>query len=417
MAFIDNLKGLFWKGAEAKRARMLNGYVPIFSQFGQDIYASDVVQNCIHAIATEISKLQPRHIRTDGNGMQSTPNGALNRLFKFAPNELMTTREFLEKIVWLLYQNDNAFVFPVFDSTTGNDGQERRTYRAFYPLNPTRVEFLNDAAGVLLIKLYFNSGSDFTLRYSDIIHIRRKFGLNDMMGGGANGQPDNAALLKVLRINDAVLQGLEKGVKTSMSVRGILKIQTMTDTEGQRAEREKLERAIESGNSGIVALDLKGDYTPLVIDPKLIDKDTLGFLDSKILRWFSVSPPIISGDYTDEQYQAFYEKTLEPIVLGLGQAFSKTIFTQRELDVGNEIVFYGKDMMYLSTNAKLLLLKTAGEQGLLSDNQKLALIGYPPIQGGDRRTQSLNYMDTRLINAYQMAGKKKTTSKEEDEDG
>lgn len=27
-----------------KYASMLNGYTPIFSQFGQDIYASDVVQ-------------------------------------------------------------------------------------------------------------------------------------------------------------------------------------------------------------------------------------------------------------------------------------------------------------------------------------------------------------------------------------
>ena len=114
---------------------------------------------------------------------------------------------------------------------------------------------------------------------------------------------------------------------------------------------------------------------------------------------------MISGDFTDEQYQAFYEKVLEPLVIGLGQAFSKTCFTDRELDVGNEIIFYQREMMYLSTNAKLNLLKTAGEQGLLSDNQKLALLGYPPIPGGERRTQSLNYIDTSLVNAYQMSAK------------
>ena len=61
-------------------------------------------------------------------------------------------------------------------------------------------------------------------------------------------------------------------------------------------------------------------------------------------------------------------------------------------------------MMYLSTKAKLDMLKTAGEQGLLSDDQKLALIGYPPIGGeeGKRRTQSLNFVDTKLVNDYQM---------------
>ncbi|MWC26641.1 phage portal protein [Paenibacillus sp. MMS18-CY102] len=414
---MDNFKGLFWRGKTAAHAKMLNGYLPIFSQFGHDIYASDVVNNCVNAIATEISKLQPRHIRTDSNGMQTTPIGPLNRLFKFAPNPLMTTREFLEKIVWLLYKNENAFVFPIYDAVYDATGLEKRVYRAMYPLNPTRVEFLNEeGTGMLLIKLYFQSGADFTLLYSDIIHVRKRFSLNDIMGGDANGQPDNAALLKVLQINDALLQGLEKGVKLSMSVRGILKINTMTDTEGQQNERKRLEKAIEDGKSGIIAMDMKGDYTPLALDPKMIDKDTLDFLDSKILRWFGVSLPIITGDYNDDQYQAFYEKVLEPIVIGFGQAFSKTIFTTRELDVGNEVVFYGKDMMYLSTNAKLNLLKTAGEQGLLTDNQKLAIIGYPPIEGGDRRTQSLNYVDTRLVNAYQMAGKN-TTAKGEDENG
>ncbi|MFK7692866.1 phage portal protein [Paenibacillus sp. HJGM_3] len=384
------------------RAKILNGYVPIFSQFGQDIYASDIVQNCIDIIATEISKLQPRHIRVDGSGMQTVPKGPLNRLFKFAPNEIMSTRDFLEKLVWLLYLNYNVFIYPTYEYTKAANGTESRTYTGFYPLNPYQVDFLQDERGTLFVKLYFRSGDSFTFPYSDVIHIRKKFSVNDIMGGGLNGQPDNAALLKVLQINDAVLQGLEKGIKTSLSIRGVLKINTMMNDEGQRAERERFEKLLQSGDSGILPIDLKGELTPLNLDPKFVDKDTLAFLKSNVLEWYGVSLAILSRDYSDEQYQAFYENTLEPLVIGLAQAFSKTIFTARELDMGNEIVFYQKDMMYLSTTAKLNLLKTAGEQGLLSDNQKLALLGYPPIEGGDRRTMSLNYIDVNLANAYQM---------------
>ncbi|MBP1992540.1 phage portal protein [Paenibacillus eucommiae] len=402
MALLSSFKNMLVKGKEYVRAKMLNGYVPIFSQFGQDIYASDVVQNCIDVIATEISKLQPKHIRTDTGGMQATPKGSLNRLFKFAPNEIMTTRDFLEKVVWLLFLNYNVFIYPTYEITELPNGNQSRNYTGFYPLNPHQVDFVQNEAGVLHVKLYFRSGDNFTIPYSDIIHIRKKFSVNDIMGGGLNGQPDNAALLKVLQINDAVLQGLEKGIKTSLSVRGILKIATMLDDDAQRAERTRFEKLLASGDSGILPVDLKGDYTPVNLDPKFVDKDTLSFLKSSVLEWYGVSMAILSRDYTDEQYQAFYENTLEPLVIGLGQAFSKTIFTPRELDMGNEIVFYQKDMMYLSTSAKLSLLKTAGEQGLLTDNQKLALLGYPPLEDGDRRTQSLNYVDTRLINAYQM---------------
>ncbi|MCM3053677.1 phage portal protein [Caldibacillus thermoamylovorans] len=411
MAIKDFLKGLFSSNNNTyyEQAKMLNGYSPIFTQFGQNVYASDVVQMCVDVIATEISKLRPKHIRTDNNGMQSVVKSSINRLFKFAPNELMTTSEFLYKVTWLLYTNLNVFIYPMFEIKTDTRGSQYKEYTGFYPLNPTIVTFLQDSTNELFIEMRFASGEKFTLCYSDVIHLRKRFGANDIMGGGINGEPDNKALLKVLQINDTLLQGLEKAVKSSLSIRGIVKINTMLDDPKQQSEREKFEKAIASGKSGIIPMDLKSDYIDLKPDPKLVDKDTLEFLDNKILRYYGVSLPILSGDFNDDQYQAFYEKTLESVVINLGQAFSKTLFTPRELDVGNEIIFYQRDMMYLSTNAKLNLIKTAGEQGLLTDNQKLALLGYPPIEGGDRRTMSLNYIDVSLANAYQMNRTNTTT--------
>lgn len=404
MGLISSLKNLASKGKEFVRTKMMNGYSPVFSQFGDNIYASDSVQNCIDIIASDISKLQPRHIRTDSDGMKRIPKSSLNRLFKFAPNPLMTTRDFLEKTVWLLFLNYNVFIYPTYEYRQDAKGLYRY-YTGFYPLNPYQVEFIEDGAGTLYVKMYFQAGESFTIPYAELIHIRKKFSVNEIMGGGLNGQPDNAALLKVLQINDVVLQGLEKGIKTSMSVRGIIKIATMMDDASQKKERERFEKLLSSGDSALLPLDLKGDFIPVNIDPKFVDKDVMEFLKSSIQEWYGISKAILSRDYSDEQYQAYYESILEPIVIGLGQAFSKTLFTDRELDVGNEIVFYHKDVMYLSTNAKLNLLKTAGEQGLLTDNQKLAILGYPPIEDGERRTVSLNYIDVNLANAYQM-GKK-----------
>ncbi|SMQ75951.1 phage portal protein, HK97 family [Bacillus sp. OV166] len=404
MALMEGLKNFFSSknNKSMQYAKMLNGYAPVFSQFGNDVYASDVVQTCIDIIATECSKLMPKHIRTDTNDMQTNVKSNINRLFKFSPNELMTTKDFIEKIIWLLYMNYNSFIYPTYDVVIGADGKTRKEYTGFYPVNPTQVTFLQDETGSLFVKLQFSSGYDYTLAYSDIIHLRKKFSVSEIMGGGLSGQPDNSAILKVLGINDTVLQGLEKGIKTSFSIRGIIKINTMLDDAKQQEERKRFETSMRNSESGILPMDLKNEYQDIKVDPKIIDKDTLQFLQDKILNYYGVSVPILSGDFNDEQYQAFYEKTLEPIIISLGQAFSKTLFSNRELDVGNEIVFYQKDMMYLSTNAKLNLLKTAGEQGLLTDNQKLAILGYPPIEGGDKRTISLNYIDVNLAANYQL---------------
>lgn len=385
-------------------ARMLDGTTPIFSQFGKDIYASDVVQMAIDRIATEISKLRPRHIRTDSNGMQTIVNDSINRLFKFSPNPLMTTRDFLEKTVWLLYMNYNCFIYPMYETVKDSAGNSSRNYVAFYPLNPTFVTFLQDTKGTLFVKLEFQGGESFTLNYADVIHLRKKFSVNSIMGGGYNGHPDNAALLKVLQINDVVIQGLEKAIKTSLNVRGIIKIATMLDDDKQQAERKRFEDALNKGESGILPLDLKADYIDIKPDPKIIDKDTMDFIQNKILCWYGTPFCILTGDFNDEKYQAWYETTLESILISLSQAFSKTLFTQNEINFGNEMVFYQRDMMYLSMTSKLRLLEVAGAQGLLTDDQKLAILGYQPLPDGSgkRRTISLNYVSTEIADEYQM---------------
>jgi HK97 family phage portal protein len=396
-------------------ANFLNGYNPIFSQFGHNIYASDVVQMCIDVIATECSKLQPQHIRTDKNGMQKNVTGRINRLFKVAPNELMTTRDFIEKIIWLLYMNYNVFIYPTYELKDDGRGNQTRNYTGFYPLNPTLVTFLQDTTGKIFLEMRFASGDKFTIPYSNLIHLRKKFSVNDVMGGGMNGQPDNQALLKVLQINDTVLQGLEKAIKTSLTVRGIVKINTMTNEEALQKEITKFENAITSSKAGILPMDMKGDYINLKPDPKIIDKDTLEFLQNKVLNYYGVSVPILSGDFNDEQYQAFYEKTLEPLIISLGQAFSKCLFTDTELDFGNEIVFYPQKLLFTNTKNKIAVADILGNRAALTNNDLLAVFGYPPYEGGDVRVMSLNYIDATLANEYQMkrAGSRKEVNLDE----
>ena len=88
----------------------------------------------------------------------------------------------------------------------------------------------------------------------------------------------------------------------------------------------------------------------------------------------------------------------------MGQAFSACLFTENELNHGNQVVFYQRDLMYMSMQTKLNLLKIAGEQGVLTDNQKLQIIGYPSLPGeeGSRRTISLNYISVNIADEYQM---------------
>lgn len=63
MGLINFINKFKMQRQNKKYAAMLNGFTPIFSQFGNDIYASDVVQQAISCIVFEMKKLNPQHVR------------------------------------------------------------------------------------------------------------------------------------------------------------------------------------------------------------------------------------------------------------------------------------------------------------------------------------------------------------------
>ena len=61
MGWFDSIIQRFNKAPSGNaQLAMVNGNVPIYSQFGQNVYASDVVQQAIACIAQEMSKLTDR---------------------------------------------------------------------------------------------------------------------------------------------------------------------------------------------------------------------------------------------------------------------------------------------------------------------------------------------------------------------
>ena len=401
MALRNVFRNFKAKRAQLQYAKMLDGSLPVFSQFGNDIFASDIVEACIRAKATEMSKLQPKHILTDEDGVQKVQMSSINRLLKYGPNELMTTKDFLEKCTWLHEKKYNCFIYPKYEWRVVGS-QKVKYYVGFYPLNPTSVDFLEDTKGRIHVTLHFLSGEKVTLPYSEIIHWRKEFSDNELMGGNLEGEAKTETLLPTLKINHSLIEGIQKAVVNSFAIRGIIKINTLLDDEKQEQERKNFEEKIVQSKSGILPMDMKGEYIPITVNPKIVDKDTLEFIEGKILKHHGTSLPILTGNFTDEEYQAYYEKILEPDIIGLGQAFNKTLFTVEELDAGNEVIFYGQKLLFTNTKNKIAVADILGNRGALTDNELLALFGYPPFEGGDTRRMSLNFINREIADQYQL---------------
>lgn len=407
MGLHDFLQSVRKRFTQHKYARMLSGRMPVFSNFGTNIYASDVVQQACYCIVKEVLKLTPSHVRKHGTDPAPIA-GRIQEVLE-APNAVMTTADMLEYIAWSYLITYNAWVIPARD--------QAGRLTALWPVTPVRVTFIEDAGGRLAVQMEFNDGTETTVFYSDIIHIRSHYYANDYMGGDANGRPDNSALLETLELNDTLMQGVGKGLKASYAVNGVVKYNTMLDDGTMAANINNLISRLEANEAGIMPLDIKGEYVPINRDIKLVDKDTLEFIDSKILRHFGVSLPILTGDYTPQQHEAFYQNTIEPFVVKLAQAFTKGLFSRMEIAHKNAIEFYPEELIFMSTDQKLEMVRMLGDSGSLYENEKRRIFGMVPLpELVGVRKQSLNYVDVSIANTYQLDEAKGEATNEQDEE-
>lgn len=383
-------------------APTMTGYTPMFTDFGGNIYASDIVVESIRCKANEMKKLDPRHIREKDGRKVVVNDSSIARVLQ-RPNELMTTADFLEKITILLELNKNSYIYPEYYWTQGG----YKYYTALHPLKPRTVTYKVDATNKMFIEMVFASGYTVTLPASDVIHWRKDYGVNDYFGGSISGGNDNRGLLGILDTYDKLCQGVAKAMECSCQVNGIVRVNTYLDDEATEKKRQDFVDRLKNNESGILFADLKTDYTAMPRDVKLIDAETLKFFYQTIARANGASIPILNGDYTAEQKQAYYERALEPDIISLGQAMTKCMITERELAYGNAITLYPSAIIFMSMEHKLQYMNVAVPAGAMKRNEIREMGGFAPVEGGDDFPRGYNSLDGAGAAA---------TGKEEDDD-
>ena len=226
------------------------------------------------------------------------------------------------------------------------------------------------------------------------------------MGGNEQGHADHSAILSTLQLNDTLLKGVAKAMNASYAVNGVVKYNTMMDNGKTDKAIKELEEKLRNSESGFLPLDLKAEFVPLERKTQLIDKDTLEFIDAKILRNWGVPLSILTGDFTKSQYEAFYQKTLEPLIIAIGQAFTKKLFTEREKSFGNEIKLYPLDLVFMTVEQTIEMVNLLANTGSIYENEKRVAFGLRPLPELEgKRYMSLNWVDVDIANQYQMQGK------------
>lgn len=400
-----------------KQILWLRDSKPIFTSFGRDIYFSDFVNNAIDRVASEVSKIDIKSVVENGD-LVSVQKDDITRLFRFKPNPLQTTSDFLSNVEWLRRKKYNAFIYKTYETIITPDGRTFKRYTGFYPLNPTSIYIGVNDAGIAEIKMDFSTDKgnlSYVFPYEELIHMRWRRGVNTIIGGGDdNGSANETGIYRAIDALDKTVQGLPKSIEASLQIKGLYAAKTLTDAEKMAKVRDDFESHIFSSARGIVATDLSGEFHPVNITPTEIPDGVMKFLKSNIEERYGVSAAILSGDYTGEQHGAFYQTAIEDFIVQFEQAFSYGVFSPREQDLGHRVKCYYARTAYMSTSDKLKLADLATKTRLMTLNQINEMFGVPPFESGNVRLQSLNYADAEIVNKYQLDNKEGDTDEPKD---
>ncbi|MDO9490797.1 phage portal protein [Acetobacterium sp.] len=368
-----------------------------FSPWSGDAYSNDIYRAAIDAISRNAAKLKGSHVITYGDHNKVDGDCKINRLLQIQPNPYMAAYDLWYKMTTHLFLYNNAFAYL--------QKSDRGKLLGIYPMRPQHIDFLSDSTGAIYCKMLFSNGKDYLFPYADIIHLRRHFNDNDLLGD------PNGAIMPALELAHTQNEGLVNSIQSSANIRGILQFT------GQLAGpklKEKKEEFINdymgiSNNGGIAMLDTTMEYTPIDSKPVNIDDAQIKAIKTKIYDYLGVSETIINSSYNEDQFSAFYESTLEPIAVQLSLEFTRKLFNDREQSFGNSIMFESGRLQFSSNATKVNLIKELMPMGLLSINQALEILNLPSVEGGDQRLQSLNYVNSDKADQYQLNEKETIT--------
>lgn len=373
------------------RPQMYCGYKASSTQYNKNLYEQETVRAIIDCIATHAAKAQAMHIVLNESGRikEVKRNSPYVKLLNSKPNSLMSGYDFKYKLITQLQARNTALAYIKWDGITPI---------AFIPIDYTHFDVYTISGGGYAIKFTDSEGNLYTLDLEDVICLRKFYNTRDISGDS------NQCIYNTLDMVKASDEGFVEALSIANKVRGVHKQKkAMLDREDvEKSQKEfsaRFEKAAREG--GIVSIDSMEEYIPLNINTFTANSDQMKTVRDNLFTYWRTSESIVKSDYTEQQGMAWYESVIEPLWEMMSQAFTNACFTQREKDVGNRIVFTGGVLTGTAYQTRINIIDKAKETGLLTINEQRELLGYAPIEGGDIRQISLNYVNADNQNKYQ----------------
>lgn len=388
-SFFKNIFNNNVKNSQAfSSLKMLNSWLPRFFNYNRKEYNNVVYRACIDRIANQMAKLTP-NVSLDGIKDELFYYSDLEYLLKNKPNEYMNKFDFFYKLTSMLLDKNNVFVYKRV--------QEGKI-TGLYPIDYSEIEFMEYECEIYAKFSFKNSSFNVYIPYDELIHLRRHYNDNDLFGSS-----QQELLAPIFEVLSAIDSGMINAVNASSQLRGLIKYSGNLNPDDLRRFKDQfVEDYMGLNGSGIGTLDSKADFIPINLNPYTINAGQQKTVLEYFSMHFGVSDRILQGNANEEEYNAFYELTIEPLLVQLSAEFTNKIFSKMQIMQGCKIILTANKLLFANNTTKTTIATQMTQIGVFSLNEVREIYGYNPIKDGDRHIISLNYVDLKNANKYQV---------------
>lgn len=362
VGLIERLFGRAPKEApQETRFETLTAYSPVFSSWGGQIYESDMVRAAVDALGRHVAKLQYR--------MEGSARPKLWTATRTAPNPWYTWPQFLERCSNIYNVQNNLFVVPVLD--------EYGEVTGYFPAVPSQCEVVQ-RGGEAYLKYTFVGGQKRSVPLRRCAIITKHQLKDDFFG------EKNTALSPTMELVTMVNQGIMEGVKNSATYRFMAQLNTKAFDEDLRKERERFDRNnFQSGGGGLLLFgNQMTNIKELSQKQYTVPEDQMKAIQDNICRYFGVSPKVMTNEATGDELDAFFNGAVEPFAIKLSDGMTRMVFSERERNGGNRILFTANRLQYMNVGAKISMAQQLGDRGVLMIDEIRELFNYEPLPDG-----------------------------------
>ena len=346
--------------------KMLNGYEPRFTNFGGEVYESELIRAAINARATHISKLR---VETLGSARP-----ALQNKLRHGPNQFQTWSQFMYRLSTILDVHNTAFICPIYDEFGEPSG-------IYTPL-PQRCEVVQ-YGNTPYLRYEFSNRTKAAIEMDYCGIMTRHQYKSDLMG------ESNHALFPTMDLIHIQNQGIKEGVKSAATYRFMAQLSNFSKAEDLAKERKRFTEenfsADAQGGGMLLFPNTYSNIKQVDVKPWVVDAEQMKVIRDNVFEYFGVNEDILQNKVYGNEWSAFYEGAIEPFAIQFSEVMTKMLFTFREQSQGNMVIATANRLQYLSNTEKLNVSSQMLDRGIMSINDVREIWNLPPVEGGDVR--------------------------------